>query len=61
VGTQGSIPVTVFAVPAKGRPSDDAAVERAFLERIAPEDTIFDVVNDEVLARIEHPSTRIRS
>jgi len=46
-------PVTVFAVPAKGRPSDDAAVERAFLERIAPEDTIFDVVNDEVLARIE--------
>jgi len=46
-------PVTVFAMPAKGRPSGDAAVERAFLERVAPEDTLFDVVNEEVLNKLE--------
>lgn len=46
-------PVTVFAVPAKRRPSDDAALERAFLERVAPEDTLLDVVNEEVLSKLE--------
>lgn len=46
-------PVTVFAVPAKGRHNDDAAVERAFLERVAPEDAIFEVTSEEVLAKAQ--------
>jgi len=46
-------PVTVFAVPAKGRPTDDAALERAFLERVAPENTLVDVANEQALAKLE--------
>src|SRR5450759_3510444 len=46
-------PVVVFAVPAKGRPSDDAETERAFLERVAPENTVVDVTDEEVLGKIE--------
>lgn len=46
-------PVTVFAVPAKGRRNDDAETERAFLERVAPEDTILELAGEETLDRLE--------
>jgi len=46
-------PVTVFAVPAKGRHNDDAETERAFLERVAPEDTVLDLATEETLDKLE--------
>ena len=46
-------PVTVFALPVKGHPSDDVETERAFLERVAPEDTLINVTDEEVLDKIE--------
>jgi len=46
-------PVMVFAVPAKGRPSEDAETERAFLERVAPEGTLVDVTDEQILDKID--------
>lgn len=47
------LPVSVFAVPSRGRPSDDAEVERAYLERVAPEQTLTVVADEEVLHVLE--------
>jgi hydroxyethylthiazole kinase-like uncharacterized protein yjeF len=46
-------PVTVFAVPVKGRRNDDAETERAFLERVAPEDTVLELATEENLDKLE--------
>src|SRR5664280_1338791 len=46
-------PVTVFALPVKGHPSDDVETERAFLERVAPEGAFINVTDEEVLDKIE--------
>jgi NAD(P)H-hydrate epimerase len=46
-------PVTVFAIPVKGRRNDDAETERAFLERVAPEGTILELAEEETLDKLE--------
>jgi hydroxyethylthiazole kinase-like uncharacterized protein yjeF len=50
-------PVTVYAVPGKGRPSDDTETERGYLERVAPEDTVVDIAGEETLDKLAEAIT----
>ena len=46
-------PVAVFVVPSKGHHNDDAEIERAFLERVAPENTVRELVSEDDLDALD--------